>query len=165
MQRYCGALADDDGDGLLAAAELLAAADRPLYAAYARESAAVVLAADPLRTADARGALSAALDGYERLDAVWDAGRARAQLRAAGIRSRKPVQSRRSRTGWDALTDTERKVAGLVAEGHSNPDIASRMYISRRTVQSHVSSILTKLSITSRVEIAVSASRRAVSGV
>jgi DNA-binding NarL/FixJ family response regulator len=48
----------------------------------------------------------------------------------------------------------------MVAEGHSNPDIAARMFISRRTVQSHVSSILTKLNVTSRVELAVTASRQ-----
>jgi DNA-binding NarL/FixJ family response regulator len=49
----------------------------------------------------------------------------------------------------------------LVAEGRSNPDIAARMFISRRTVQSHVSSILTKLNCTSRVELAVVAARQA----
>ena len=61
---------------------------------------------------------------------------------------------RRPRSGWEALTGTERTVAGLVAEGLSNPQIGARMYLSRRTVQYHVSSILTKLDIVSRVELA-----------
>jgi DNA-binding NarL/FixJ family response regulator len=45
-------------------------------------------------------------------------------------------------------------VAGLVAEGLSNPTVAARLYLSRRTVQGHVSSILGKLGATSRVELA-----------
>jgi DNA-binding NarL/FixJ family response regulator len=69
---------------------------------------------------------------------------------------------RRPKTGWDALTDTERVVAGLVAEGLSNPAIAGRMFLSRRTVQGHVSAILGKLGVTSRVELATLVIRRGV---
>jgi DNA-binding CsgD family transcriptional regulator len=159
---YSEGFATADPEKLLDAARILLKADRPLYQAYAQEAAAAVLAADQStdRTAEARAALAAALDLYDRLDATWDASRARARLREAGIRSRRPVLSPRAKTGWDALTDTERTVAELVAEGYSNPDIAARMFISRRTVQSHVSSILTKLNVTSRVELAVTASRQ-----
>jgi DNA-binding NarL/FixJ family response regulator len=67
---------------------------------------------------------------------------------------------RRPAHGWDALTETEHKVAVLVTEGLSNPDIAAKMFLSRRTVQSHVSSILAKLELASRVEVAVSAHQR-----
>ncbi|MGW7370061.1 helix-turn-helix domain-containing protein [Streptomyces sp. NPDC054841] len=42
---------------------------------------------------------------------------------------------RRPASGWDSLTDTERTVAALVAEGHSNPAIADLLFVSRRTVQ------------------------------
>ncbi|MGA5265778.1 helix-turn-helix transcriptional regulator [Streptomyces lydicamycinicus] len=59
-----------------------------------------------------------------------------------------------------ALTDTEHIVAGHVASGHSNPEIAARMCISRRTVGSHVSNILQKLGMTSRVELAAEVIRR-----
>jgi DNA-binding CsgD family transcriptional regulator len=158
---YSSGFATGDPEKLLDAADILRGADRPLYQAYAQEAAAAVLAADRSadRTTEARAALAAALDLYDRLDATWDASRARARLREAGIRSRRPVLAQRAKTGWEALTDTERKVAELVAEGYSNPDIAARMFISRRTVQSHVSSILTKLNVTSRVELAVTASR------
>ena len=62
------------------------------------------------------------------------------------------------------MTDTERIVAGLVAEGLSNPQIGARMYLSRRTVQYHVSSILTKLDIVSRVELAALVTRRGGAG-
>lgn len=63
--------------------------------------------------------------------------------------------------GWASLTGTERTVAMLLAEGLSNPDIAARMFISRRTVQFHVSNILAKLGLSSRVELAALVARRA----
>jgi DNA-binding NarL/FixJ family response regulator len=51
-------------------------------------------------------------------------------------------------------------VATLLAEGLSNPDIGSRMFISRRTVQFHVSNVLSKLGLSSRVELAALVARR-----
>jgi len=65
------------------------------------------------------------------------------------------------KAGWDALTETERRVAALLAEGLPNPDIAARMFTSRRTVQCHVSNILAKLGLSSRVELATLVARRA----
>jgi DNA-binding NarL/FixJ family response regulator len=58
------------------------------------------------------------------------------------------------------MTETELIVAGLVAEGLSNPQIGARRYLSRRTGQYHVSSILTKLDIVSRVELTALVVRR-----
>jgi DNA-binding CsgD family transcriptional regulator len=55
------------------------------------------------------------------------------------------------------LTQTERRVARLVSEGLRNPEIAVRLGISRRTVQTHVSHALEKLQLGSRVELAVRA--------
>jgi Response regulator containing a CheY-like receiver domain and an HTH DNA-binding domain len=54
----------------------------------------------------------------------------------------------------------EERVAALVAEGRSNPDIAAELLLSRRTVQTHVSHILTKLGYSSRIEIAREVDRR-----
>jgi DNA-binding CsgD family transcriptional regulator len=156
LHQLCRGTAEADAALLRTAATTLA--HRPLYAAHAHENAAVVLAGDG-HHAEARTALVAALELYDRLGAAWDAARAKARLRGLGVRSRRPGGTRLPRAGWGALTDTERRVADLVAEGHSNPDIAARMFISRRTVQSHVSSILTKLNCTSRVEVAVAATR------
>ena len=67
----------------------------------------------------------------------------------------------RPKMGWASLTDTEQTVAALLAEGLSNPDIAARMFTSRRTVQYHVSNILAKLGLSSRVELAAVVARRA----
>jgi len=71
------------------------------------------------------------------------------------------VPTARPKMGWASLTDTEQTVAALLAEGLSNPDIAGRMFISRRTVQFHVSNILGKLGLSSRVELAALVARRA----
>jgi DNA-binding NarL/FixJ family response regulator len=58
------------------------------------------------------------------------------------------------------LTPTEDRIAALVGEGRSNPDIAAALLLSRRTVQTHVSSVLTKLGYASRIEIVRGAARR-----
>jgi DNA-binding NarL/FixJ family response regulator len=74
---------------------------------------------------------------------------------------RRGDRSRRRRaTGWAALTPTEQKIAQLIATGQSNPEIAARLVLSRRTVETHVSHILTKLDARSRIDIAVQLSQR-----
>ncbi len=150
----CRGMADGDVDQLMAAVAAYRRAGRPLYQAHAYENAAVLLAKGRRRS-QARVALDTAVELYAGLEAAWDSGRAGQRIRQAGIRGGVSGPRRRPRTGWDALTPTERKVAALVAEGNSNPAIATRMFLSRRTVQSHVSSILGKLGLTSRVEVAV----------
>jgi len=158
--RFAAGILDGDPAALLGVAEAYAAAGRPPLESQAREHAADLLAAAG-RTAEARMQLEAAQDCYARLDAVWDAARADARLRAHGIRRGAHGPRRRPKSGWAALTETERKVAALLAEGLSNPDIAARMFTSRRTVQYHVSNILAKLGLSSRVELAALVARRA----
>lgn len=150
----CRGLADGDADQFMAAASAYRQAGRPLYQAHAYENAAV-LHATCRRTGQARAALDTAVDLYAGLDAAWDAGRTGQRVRQVGLRGGASGPRRRPKIGWAALTPTERRVAALVAEGHSNPTIATHMFLSRRTVQSHVSSILGKLGLTSRVELAV----------
>jgi DNA-binding CsgD family transcriptional regulator len=119
----------------------------------ALEDLAVVLAAGG-REDDAREALNEAFHRYENLGAVWDIRRAEGRLRSHDIR--RGVRSRRRARpadGWAALTPTEIKIAGLVATGMSNPDIASQLVLSRNTVQTHVSHILAKLGAKSRMQI------------
>jgi len=122
----------------------------PLWSAQVLESAAVLLAERGDITAS-RAAYAGAVRVYEDLDAVWDIRRADALLRPFGIR-----RSSRHRpvTAWHTLTPTEFKIANLIAAGKSNPDIAAELYLSRNTVQTHVSHILTKLNVQSRIDVA-----------
>ena len=161
--RHAGALAGHNSAGLAEVAGEHHRAGRPLFAAQAREQCARLHAAAG-RATDARAALLEAVQGYEALEASWDLARAETLLRTLGVRRGARGPRRRPKTGWDALTGTERVVAGLVAEGLSNPAIASRMFISRRTVQGHVSAILAKLGVTSRVELATLVTKRAAGG-
>jgi DNA-binding CsgD family transcriptional regulator/tetratricopeptide (TPR) repeat protein len=157
------ALVDDDHDGLLEAARLYEREGRPLEAARNAEEAGRRLGAAG-REAEARAALDDALTGYRGLGAGHDIDRVTADLRALGVRRSRNRPGggggRRPERGWEALTPTERKVAALVAEGLSNPQIAERLYVSRHTVHTHVSHILVKLGLGSRVELAREAARR-----
>ncbi|GAA1373152.1 ATP-binding protein [Catellatospora chokoriensis] len=157
--QLCHGLADDDPDLLLAAAADYRAAGWPLYEGNAFENAAEVLARRD-RPAQARQALDQALERYGALEATADADRAEARLRAVGVRRGVRGPRKRPKHGWEALTATEQRVAALVAAGMSNPEVAAQMFLSRRTVQSHVSSILGKLELNSRVELAVRAAER-----
>ncbi|NJC68138.1 AAA family ATPase [Planosporangium thailandense] len=150
----CRGIVEADAAVLLTAAQTFNEARRPLYEGYAYEEAADVLATTGAR-ARARAALDAALGCYDRIGAAWDLERAQARLREAGVRHRSGRQ--RPTTGWEALTRTERRIVELVVAGRSNPDIAAELYLSPRTVRNHVSHILAKLGLSSRVELAVSA--------
>ncbi|WP_155369792.1 ATP-binding protein [Catellatospora vulcania] len=157
--KLCHGLATDDADLLLAAAADFHEAGWPLYEGNAYENAAEALARQH-HPARARKALDRALERYGTLEATADADRAEARLRAAGVRRGVRGPRKRPKHGWEALTETEQRVAALVAAGLSNPDVAAQMFLSRRTVQSHVSSILAKLQLSSRVELAVQAAER-----
>jgi DNA-binding CsgD family transcriptional regulator/tetratricopeptide (TPR) repeat protein len=151
--RHCEGLLDHDPAAVLAAAELLQSTGYPLHSALALENAAVLLAEDG-DTEAARASYLRAIGIYSDLGAAWDIMRADARMRQHNIRRGRQSARRRPTTGWPALTPTEQRIARLVAEGASNPDIASQLFLSRHTVQSHVSHILTKLNARSRVEIA-----------
>jgi DNA-binding CsgD family transcriptional regulator len=107
---------------------------------------------------DALTAYAEAVELYQGLGAVCDLARARSRVRPYGVGGG-PHGDTRPAFGWYALTPTERRIARLVADGLSNPDIAAELFLSRRTVQSHVSHILAKLDVRSRAEIAKEAAR------
>ncbi|UOZ03086.1 LuxR family transcriptional regulator [Amycolatopsis sp. WQ 127309] len=166
LASYCHGLLELDAATLLQAADGYRDAGRPLSRAKALEAAAIAFA--ETRSDDrgsARAAFTYALDLYAELGAHWDVARLRARFRAFGIRRGPTVKHRQITHGWDSLTPTEGKIAALVVEGLSNPQIAARLYLSPRTVGTHVSHILTKLDVHSRIDIAREAARhRSASG-
>jgi DNA-binding CsgD family transcriptional regulator len=126
----------------------------------ALEDLAVVLA-ERGEEDEARATLNEAVSLYEGLQARWDMRRAEGRLRSHGIRRgvRGP-RPQRAAFGWEALTPTEMKIAALVAAGDSTSDIARSLFLSRRTVQTHISHILTKLGAKRRVDIVREALRQ-----
>jgi DNA-binding NarL/FixJ family response regulator len=145
---------------VLAAAAYYESAGRPADRAAALEDGAVLLAGrgDP---SAARHALGEAAGLYRALGAAWNLRRAQARLSGYGIRLGPAGWQARPTRGWEALTPTELRVAHLVAEGRSNPDIAAELFLSRNTVQTHVSHILAKLHARSRADILREALRAA----
>jgi DNA-binding CsgD family transcriptional regulator len=149
----CRGLLDHDAPRLLAAAESYEKAGRPLLRAKALEAAAEEFVGQDDRT-QARAAFTQAVEIYTGLGAAADAARLQAAFRAHGIRRGPRAKHRQARNGWDSLTATEIKIAAFVEEGLSNPEIAARLLLSRRTVATHVSHILKKLDVHSRTDIA-----------
>jgi DNA-binding NarL/FixJ family response regulator len=113
--------------------------------------------------AAARSCLEAAVAQYSTLGAQFDIRRVTSRLRPYGIRPVRREARQRPTAGWAALTPAELKVAELLRAGRSNPDIAAELYLSRRTVESHVAHILTKLGARSRMEV-IAASHPAAGG-
>jgi DNA-binding CsgD family transcriptional regulator/tetratricopeptide (TPR) repeat protein len=155
----CRGLLEDDAEVLLRSAAAYRAGPRPLERALACEDAAWALGRVG-RVGEARQVFEEATGLYEGLGASWDLARAAARLRGLGVRPGRRGPRKRPRSGWDSLTATELTVVRLVAEGLTNPEIADRMFISRGTVHTHVSHILAKLGLGSRVGLAAEASRR-----
>ena len=75
------------------------------------------------------------------------------ELRALGRRRRGGGRARSGEPGPGALTERELGIARLVMERRTNSEIAAELVVSRKTVESHVSNILRKLGVASRVEI------------
>lgn len=145
--------ADDDADALLEAVELQRGGCRPFELGLVSEDAAAAVAASG-RTDAARALLVEALTCYDAVAALQRSASARRRLRAAGVRAGSRAVGRRPRKGWEALTASEMRVAELVAERLSNPQIAERLGVSRRTVEAHVSRALAKLECSSRQQLA-----------
>jgi DNA-binding CsgD family transcriptional regulator/tetratricopeptide (TPR) repeat protein len=156
---YCRGLLDHDAVRLLAAAERYGDAGRPLLSAKALEAAAGEFLGSGDRD-QARAAFTGAVESYGALGAAADVARLQARFRAHGIRRGPRAKHRQAQSGWDSLTPTETKIAAFVEEGLSNPEIAARLLLSRRTVATHVSHILKKLNVNSRTDIAREAALR-----
>ncbi len=158
---YCRGLLDHEAPRLLAAAEHYDDAGRPLLRAKALEAAAGEFVGSGDRS-QARAAFTRAVEVYISLGAAADVARLQATFRAHGIRRGPRAKHRQAQSGWDSLTPTETKIAAFVEDGLSNPEIAARLMLSRRTVGTHVSHILKKLDVHSRTDIARESALRTI---
>ncbi len=150
--KVCIAVGEGEARACLQEAlSLFSLAQMPIELARARLELARALASDRPEAAIAEAA--DALAAFERLEAARDADAAAALLRTWGAGRRAAPRSS------EPLTGREREVLELLGHGLSNPEIAARLFISRRTVEHHVARILAKLGLRSRAEAAVHAVR------
>jgi DNA-binding CsgD family transcriptional regulator len=127
----------------------------PWARASATEDLAVLVApADSDSHHRAVAAFDAALSAYEAMGATRDAARVRRRLRRLGVRRRHWSHTDRPVSGWASLTDTERAVSELVAQGLTNRQVADQLFMSAHTVAFHLRHVFRKLDIGSRVELA-----------
>ncbi len=98
----------------------------------------------------AREPLSAALSAFEAAGASPWAERARTELTASGQASVAPAPAE----AWDELTPHELRVALLVAEGRTNSEVASQLFVTRKTIEHHLSRVYRKLGLRGRTELA-----------
>ena len=134
---------------------------RPLLAGCCEDAARVLVAVD--RREEAIPLLHEAATISIDIAASADLSRLEAALRDLGVRRVRP-QLRRPAFGWESLTPMENEVSRLAAEGLTNPEIGARLYISRRTVETHLSHVFTKLGFAGRTQLAAELSRRATGG-
>ncbi|MGH3815268.1 MAG: helix-turn-helix transcriptional regulator [Pseudonocardiaceae bacterium] len=149
----CRGLVDDDPAVLLAAVQTYRQGPQTVELALAGEDSAAALCRAG-RAAEAIPVLDHALDFYLRTGAQRAASRVEAALRALGVRRRRAGRVPRPSTGWESLTDSELGVARLAAEGLTNRQIGDRLFISRRTVGTHLAHIFQKLGINTRTQLA-----------
>ena len=97
--------------------------------------------------------------GDSEFEAAWAEGASMSIEEAIAYAQRGRGQRKRPSSGWGSLTPTELDVVRLVSEGLSNNDIAARLFVSPRTVQTHLTHIYTKLGLSSRVQLVQEAAR------
>ena len=147
--RYARAvLADDEQAEPLFVSAMSAGADGwPYYAARAQLAYGAWLRRQH-RMTESRAPLREAAQSFEALGQLRLAERARRELRASG-----EVPRRRRPEAWAELTPQELQIAQLAADGLSNREIGERLYLSHRTVGSHLYRLFPKLGVTSRTQL------------
>jgi DNA-binding CsgD family transcriptional regulator len=99
--------------------------------------------------------------GDNTFEAAWSEGAALSAEEAIAFAQRGRGERKRPSSGWASLTPTELDVVWLLSEGLANKDIATRLIISPRTVETHLTHVYSKLGLTSRVQLAQEAARHA----
>lgn len=151
MARIALGVGQGDPDAIEAGITEVLASPQPMHRSLALELAGTGLAAAG-RSDAARAALVTARAGYEALAAGPLVGRVAGRLNPE--RRGRQHRTERPRFGWESLTPAELSVVRMLAAGARNAEIAERLVLSKRTVESHVSSMLVKLGVATRVELA-----------
>ena len=139
---------DEMVDAAREAVEVLAASDLQLAHARALIDLGAALRRGGHRR-DARGPLREGLDLANRCGSTLETDRAMDELRAAGARPRRPAVR-----GVDSLSAQERRIASMATEGLSNREIAEALFLTRRTVEMHLTGAYRKLGVSGRGELA-----------
>ena len=135
----------------------------PIESIWVRTILAGVTAAEGGR-ADAEAILWQASAIAESARAATERAHVDQMLRRLGIRTWRRGASRRATDDLSVLSERERDIADLVAGGASNPDIARTLFLSRKTVERHVSNILGKLEVRNRAQLAARIAAGTVAG-
>jgi ATP/maltotriose-dependent transcriptional regulator MalT len=145
---HARALADADPDAL---ARCVTDHRDGWAAALAAEDLGALLA---VRGDDAVGHLQSAVERFDELGAARDADRVRSRLRSLGERPRPRAERQASSDGLESLSLVERTIAHLIGQAFTDQQIATRVFLSRHTVNYHLRQIYRKLGINSRVQLA-----------
>jgi DNA-binding CsgD family transcriptional regulator len=146
------------------AADVLARSPRPLLRAYGADCYGRALLADGDR-AGALAQLDLAWDDYHLTDARAYRAEVQRVMREAGARRDKwSAATARPDTGWASLTEAERRVAVLIADGRTNRSAAAELGLSVNTIGTHLRLVFTKLGVRSRVQLANTLHRESGSG-
>ena len=147
--RYAAAILAPDAvaERHFRAAIAAAQAEWPFYVARAQLAYGVWLRRHR-RMTQSRAPLREAAETFDALGLLRYAERARRELRASGERVRRRVPG-----GWAQLSPQELQIAQLAAEGLSNREIGEQLYLSHRTVESHLYRLFPKLGVTSRAQL------------
>jgi DNA-binding CsgD family transcriptional regulator len=100
--------------------------------------------------------------GAEAFEQAWNEGAAMTLEDALAYARRGRGKRGRPTHGWNSLTPTEARIVELVAEGLTNPQIGEKLFVSARTVQTHLTHVFAKLGISTRAELAAKTSERQV---
>jgi DNA-binding CsgD family transcriptional regulator/tetratricopeptide (TPR) repeat protein len=157
----CQGLVDGDTDALEAGVAAYRRIARPYELARALEATGSTLAASGARGPGVAH-LRESIEIHETIGATRDVARLEADLRSLGVRRGRRSARRRPQTGWKSLTSTEMSVARLVADGLRNREIADRLFVSPRTVETHLTHVFGKLGISSRTELVAIVGREGV---
>ncbi|HEX2052324.1 MAG TPA: AAA family ATPase [Actinomycetota bacterium] len=155
----CRGLVEANADILVQAVDRYRDSPRVFDRAVCMADAAEALAAKG-RIDEARALHVESLTGFDSVGATRCIAQAEQRMRQYGVKIGYRGRRNRPKSGWESLTESELAVARLVAKGFSNPAIAEQLFISRRTVQAHVSNALSKLGLSSRVQLAGEVIRR-----